>query len=174
MEKETSVTPGLLLENLPKCDDSAFSLGMSEFLEEPEEPPKKKSKHSLSLRKKGKSVERFANPVTTEDLAVAAKGVVPVNTKNSTEWALRNLNNWMEDRNRKVPGDKVPRDLLSVVDAEVLCKWLCCFVQETRKESGERYPPLTLRQLLCAFQRVRNMLPEISGNLSNCTLNFNF
>ena len=60
----------------------------------------------------------------------------------------------MEDRNRKVPGDKVPRDLLSVVDAEVLCKWLCCFVQETRKESGERYPPLTLRQLLCAFQRV--------------------
>ena len=74
MEKETSVTPGLLLENLPKCDDSAFSLGMSEF-------PKKKSKHSLSLRKKGKSVERFANPVTTEDLAVAAKGVVPVNTK---------------------------------------------------------------------------------------------
>ena len=60
----------------------------------------------------------------------------------------------MEDRNRKVPGDKVPRDLFSVVDAEVLCKWLCCFVQETRKESGERYPLLTLRQLLwtCGFE----------------------
>ena len=88
MEKETSVTPGLLLENLPKCDDSAFSLWMSEFLEEPEEPPKIKSKHSLSLRKKGKSVERFANPVTTEDLAVAAKGVEAEGKK---EYATRDI-----------------------------------------------------------------------------------
>ena len=30
----------------------------------------------------------------------------------------------------------------------------CCFVQETRKESGENYPASTLRQMLSAFQRV--------------------
>lgn len=36
----------------------------------------------------------------------------------------------------------------------VLCKWLCLFVQETRKENGENYPATTLRQLLAAFQRI--------------------
>ena len=33
-------------------------------------------------------------------------------------------------------------------------KWLCRFVQETRKENGENYPPSTIRSLLSTFQRV--------------------
>ena len=37
--------------------------------------------------------------------------------------------------------------------AEVVCKWLCRFVHETRKENGERYSPATIRCLLSAFQR---------------------
>ena len=76
------------------------------------------------------------------------------NTKSINEWALRNLSAWMENRNILIPDDPVPSDLLSCADASVLCKWLCCFVQETKKENGLPYPATTLRSLLAAIQRV--------------------
>ena len=56
--------------------------------------------------------------------------------------------------NGAVLEDPVPEDLFRNTDAEVLCKWLCCFVQETRIQSGKNYPATTLRQMLSAFQRV--------------------
>ena len=84
---------------------------------------------------------------------MAAKGVVPLNTKVTNEWALRNLRSWMETRNNNC-AEKVPNDILSCDDAEVVCKWLCRFVQETRKENGENYPPSTIQSLLSAFQTV--------------------
>ena len=81
-------------------------------------------------------------------------GVVPTNTKLSNEWAMRNLNAWMKNRNKVAPDNPVPADLLSCGDASVLCKWLCCYVQETKKENGLPYPATTLRSLLAAIQRV--------------------
>ena len=53
--------------------------------------------------------------------------------------------------------DPVPENLFEMDNAEVLCKWLCCFIQETRKESGQKYPGTTLRQMLSSFQRVLRM-----------------
>ena len=38
--------------------------------------------------------------------------------------------------------EAVPDDLLTCKDADTLCKWMCCFVQEMCKEKGENYPPL--------------------------------
>ena len=40
----------------------------------------------------------------------------------------------------------MPDDLL-------VCRWMCIFVQETRKENGEEYPSSTIRALSAAFQR---------------------
>lgn len=99
--------------------------------------------------------------MTAEELSESAKGVVPTNTKNSTEWALRNFRQWRENRNKTLPDDPVPDNLFRSTDTEILCKWLCCFVQETRKESGDNYPAATLRQILSAFQSVlrRNKIP---------------
>lgn len=82
--------------------------------------------------------------MTAEELSESAKGVVPTNTKHSTQWALRDFEQWRENRNKCVPEDPVPEELFEKTDAEVLCKWLCCYVQETRKESGENYPATTL------------------------------
>ena len=111
-------------------------------------PPKKKL--SLSLKKKPE--KRFGSFVTEEEQTVAAKGVVPLNTKITNDWAMKNLRQWMEHRNNS--GDeKVPDDLLCCKDAERVCKWLCIVVQETRKENGEEYPPSTIRALIAAFQR---------------------
>ena len=47
----------------------------------------------------------------------------------------------------------MPDDLLLCKDADLVCRWMCIFVQETRKENGEEYPPSTIRALLAAFQR---------------------
>ena len=33
-------------------------------------------------------------------------------------------------------------------DADLVCKWFCRFVLETRKTDGTRYPPATLRSLV--------------------------
>ena len=59
----------------------------------------------------------------------------------------------MEHRTTAAPDDPVPPNLLSSNDATVLCKWLCCYVQETKKENGLPYPASTLRSLLAALQR---------------------
>ena len=57
-----------------------------------------------------------------EQLEDAAKGVVPINTKSINEWALRNLNAWMENRNILIPDDPVPSNLLSCAQ-ETKKKW---------------------------------------------------
>ena len=147
-DDKTRASPPYLrsLENSPRCEEST--------------PSRKRLK--LSLRKPKKELDdHFRKPVTAKEHAKSAKGVVPTNTKCATVWALRNFQHWRENRNKIVPDDPVPMNLFENNDAEVLCKWLCCFVQETRKESGENYPGSTLRQMLSAFQRVlrTNQIP---------------
>ena len=151
MESDEVVLPSLLkaVENLPSPDNSAFDLGASELLGEPSAKEEK-----LRLTKTRAAKERFRAPLKPEERSQAAKGVIPTNTKNATEWALRNFQQWREYRNQRSPEDPVPEDLFRAADMDVLCKWLCCFVQETRKETGENYPATTLRQMLSAFQRV--------------------
>ena len=53
-----------------------------------------------------------------------------------------------------VPGDPVPADLMQSHDPELVCKWLCRFVMETRKTDGSRYPPSTLRSLISGLNQV--------------------
>ena len=60
---------------------------------------------------------------------------------------------WVEHQNKAALDDPVPPNLLSLTDATVLCKWLCCYVQETKKENGQPYPASTLCSLLVALQQ---------------------
>ncbi len=129
------IAPGVLqrIENLPIPSNQDlnpdFDLG-AEFLTQSTEstggrkhsgenitPAKKRLRLSLPKHNRGK---RFLT-VTAEQSKDAAKGVVPANTKNSNEWAMRNLAAWMTDRNQSHPGDPVPNDLLtcSGMDASV-------------------------------------------------------
>ena len=113
---------------------------------------------SLSLKRPAtplkKQPQRFAPLTSEEDLRSAVKGITPLNTQCLNKWALHNLRSWMDSRNSLSNDDeKVPEDLLSSPDAEVVCKWLCLFVQEMRKENGKRHPPATIHCLLSAYQR---------------------
>ena len=123
------------------------------------QPPNKKQWSSLSLKKKTGG-ERFSKPVTSPQRCDAAKGVVH---KLSNEWALRNVNAWMKNRNSISPSDPVLSDLLSCADASTLASSSVVSFKKQKKENGLPYPATTLRSPLAAIQRTlhSNKVPLI-------------
>ena len=99
-------------------------------------------------------IQRFSKPVSLPEREKVGKGVVPENTDASTQWALRNFNEWAANRCSVVPNDPVPKDLLASHNADLVCKWLCRFLIETRKTDGSVYPPSSLRSLICGVNRI--------------------
>ena len=105
-------------------------------------PPPAKKKLKLSLK------DRFKTPMSEKQLEVAAQGVTPTNTKLANDWAVKNFTIWINlQLNLKI------RFQLTCYPARMLVLWLCCYVQETKKESGQRYPATTLCSLLGGIQR---------------------
>ena len=112
-------------------------------------PSAKKRKVSLSLKKKKPlkpsnkklpEASRFAKPVDCIAFDQAAEGVVPVNTKNNTNWAISTFMKWACERNKICSNDfKIPEDILQSHDQEKICEVMRYFVMEVRREDGERY-----------------------------------
>ena len=125
-----------------------FDIGMGDWMS----PPKKKARVLVDTT----NTKRFAAPVSPVSFKKAAKGVIPANTEASTLWAKKNFDCWTKSRSRS-GSECVPDGLLRSHDANLVCKWLCRFVTETRKTDGSVY--------LCGVSRV------FSGNFSNCTFN---
>ena len=98
------------------------------------------------------STGRFAL-VSDQEIAKLSEGLVPQNTAKMNSWALKNFHDWMKNRNQCNPTNPVPDDILQCVDPVVLNNQLSKFVVETRKSTGEHYPPVTLHQLLCGILR---------------------
>ena len=132
-------------------------------------PDPKRSKLSLSLSKprhkqlsdaplkdstNDSSRQRFAPPTSSPEREKASKGTIPSNTEASLQWALRNFNEWAVNCCSLLPDDPVSKDLLASHDADLVCKWLCRYLMETRKTDGSLYPPSTLRSLICGLNRI--------------------
>ena len=123
------------------------------------EPSTKKRRLSLSLRK-----DRFGTS-TSSEVESACKGFTPKSTERCTEWALRVLHAWRNQRNSE--GEKCPEDLFENPTVELLNQWLPVFVIEARRENGERYPAATINQLLAGLWRAaRAKSPECPNFLS--------
>ena len=99
-------------------------------------------------------LQSFPKPVLSPEREKASKGVIPDNTDASTQWALRNFNEWAGNHCFLTPDDPVPKDLLVSHDADLVCKWLCRFLMEARKTDGSLYPPSSLRSLICGVNRI--------------------
>ena len=72
------------------CTSTVPGAGIKRGLEnnqENQEPVRQKSKLHLFLKKGSNSNSRFSKPVSAEELRKAAKGVTPVNTQSSNDWA---------------------------------------------------------------------------------------
>ena len=63
--------------------------------------------------------ERFVF-ATDEELAKLAEGVVPPNTAKITNWALKNFQLWMTNRNISHPNDLIPSDIFQCTDTQTL------------------------------------------------------
>ena len=108
-----------------------------------ENQPPKRRRLSLSLTR-----NRFKK-VTEEDVSRAKKGYVPSNTARNTKWAVANFESWRLSLGK----DLYPEDILLTDDSELLCSCLCKYVLDTRKESGEPYPPKSILNLLSGLLR---------------------
>ena len=167
-EKCCVVSPSLINSvktDLNKLNKTGFNLGMDEWISDlpdldadvkNEAPPQKKLRLSLSHGRKNplQPTNRFSKPVGSPERLKAAKGVVPLNTESSTQWAVRNFTSWALNRSTVLPGELVPAELLQSHDGELVCKWLCRFILETKKTDGSSYPPATIRSLVSGLNRV--------------------
>ena len=108
---------------------------------------------SLPLQPHPSSASGRFKRVTDQELSKLAEGLVPQNTAKMTSWAQKNFQKWMSNSNVCNPSDPVPEDFLQCTDPVTLNKHLSKFIVETRKSSGELYPPVTLHQLLCGILR---------------------
>ena len=118
---------------------------------EKENKPPSKKRPCLSLKKTKGS--RF-QPVSPDSVAKLAIPNPPKNTKSSTSWAVRNLNEWYDWHNSQAGAEQCPVEFLSPsCTAEILNKWLQVYVAETRNKSGQPYLPKTLYALLAGILR---------------------
>ena len=74
-------------------------------------------------------------------------------SKSGLKFVARTLQIWASAAN---PSYAVPEDQLSLNDPDIVLKWLCKFVLETRQESGKRYPPKSLYSILCGLQCINH------------------
>ena len=125
------------------------------------EQPAKKRRLSLQLRKHEPlktvqlNISRFRPPVNDKEYVTAAKGVIPVNTKSATNWALGVFKVGMKERHEVMASpDEIPKNILDCRDPCVLSKFLRYFVLEVRKEDGSAYPPASIRSILSGINRV--------------------
>ena len=112
-----------------------FSLGMDDWMDS---LPLKRTKRPQSAppRQSAPPQQRFAAPVTLEELKDFSKGAVPKKTKKNNHWALNNFYSWLQQRSKQQPEDPCPTDILLTKEPELLNKWLSLFVLETRKLDG--------------------------------------
>lgn len=97
-----------------------------------------------------------------KEMGELAKGIIPITTSRATKWALKTFEQWSTARNSQQQLDRVPTDLLTSTDPEVLNIYLSLFAVEARKTNGANYPPATLHQLLCGILR------HMRANNSEC------
>ena len=86
---------------------------------------------------------QFASPMTEETYREAQKRVVLWNvTAGICEHSMT------VEQNKKVSYNHVPSDILTCHDAEVVCKYMCYFVLEVRRDDGKPYLPGMIQSLL--------------------------
>ena len=108
----------------------------------------------------------FRPPKSEEEEISLLSETVPKNTKYNTKWAVNVFTAWQNTRmNKKAQletcggnrfGSTNVGDLsvpLEYMSADSLNLWLCKFICEVAKQTGERYPPKTLYLLACGINR---------------------
>ena len=131
--------------------------------EDPNPLPSKKRELSLSRKGKGR-----ISSISEHQLIVMSKPQVHKNTEKCSKWAVDNLKDWFEDYNSRNLSDTCPSEILTpTCSKELLNKWLCVFINETRSKTGYPYPPKTIQSLLAGILRSMRILNTSYPNIFN-------
>ena len=107
--------------------------------------------------KKSKLEDRFAEPVSSKEIAELRQSAIPKKTQKSTAWGLKIWRDWAEHRRDNLRDDEErSQDLLPDFVRMTVSNmnfWLCKFVAEARHVDGQPYPPNMLYQICCALLR---------------------
>ena len=109
-------------------------------------------KRKNNEEKKGAKSSRF-NFDCDDDFEDLSRGYIPPSTAADTAKCVKLFKDWTIERNLAYPEDQIPDDILLTDNAKDLCKWLCRFSAEIRKNDGSRYPPKTIQHYLVGLQR---------------------
>ena len=92
---------------------------------------------------------------------------VPNNTSVNTRWAIKNFTDWFAAHNSDATDDDLcPEEVLSPsCTADLLNRWLCVFISETRAHNGEECPPRTLYSILTGILRYMYNILFYSGSI---------
>ena len=122
------------------------------FLESSDKVDKNKMLGEADPCKHDESIvaERFASPVSEDDILKLIDGSIPANTKKTTLWAVNTWKEWVKQR--KEHGNEIPPSLDEATD-EDMNKWLAQFILEVRNKHGECYTGATIYSLCAGIQR---------------------
>ena len=97
-----------------------------------------------------KKENRFANPVTEEDILAKIVDAIPSSTRKQTTWTVKVWQDWTASR--RSLQTEVPPQLDSITN-EQLNYWLSQFIVEVKNKNGESYTGGTLYSLCSGVQR---------------------
>ena len=97
-----------------------------------------------------KTIRKFAQPVSSEDIAKSMQSAIPKKTQYDTKYCYALWEDWILQR-RKSTGEMIPS--LCSISVEELQYWLCPFILEVRKRDGNVFVPNTLHHICCGIMR---------------------
>lgn len=111
---------------------------------------------------RGLQHQRFAAPLTEEQVIEARKTAIPKKTQLDTKYCIKVWHEWRNYRNSIDDTSQVPEDFKKL-DKKQLSFWLSCFILEVRKQDSSEYPPNTLHHICCGIMRYlrQNGQPDI-------------
>ncbi|XP_011405176.1 PREDICTED: uncharacterized protein LOC105313420 [Amphimedon queenslandica] len=98
-----------------------------------DEPPKKKTRLTLSLKKRFKKMSQ-------SEVSEARRGYVPNSTHGCNNWALNNFKSLLASLKDGEGQEQYPPHILLSNDPKLLCSCLCSYVMKTRKENDDKDP----------------------------------
>ena len=89
------------------------------------------------------------------------------NTSANTRWTIKIFTDWFAAHNSDATDDDLcPEEVLSPsCTGDLLNRWLCVFISETRAHNGEECPPRTLYSILTGILRYMYNILFYSGSI---------
>lgn len=141
-----------------------FSVGLEDFLSDEKENITLSQLLDIPTQQlvveevKPPANNRFATPVTGNEIKVQQEQAIPKKTREANHWSYGVWTAWVRYRNTRPEttlesgGSNIPEDICQLSN-ESLNFWLQRFVVEIRRQDGTNYPPNTLTQILSGLQR---------------------